>query len=52
MMEFLAGIAIFFIGFWVGRKLGIAQTMIRMQNIMMELEKVRKYVDQWNEDLL
>ncbi len=56
MTNFLAGLAIFLIGLYVGRKIGIALAMMRMEAIIADLHKIENMFNntkkQWNEDEL
>lgn len=54
MMTFIAiGIA-YILGFWIGRKVGIAETMLKVQNLIVQLQNIEKEINgmfkQWNED--
>jgi len=55
-MTILMILAAFVIGYWVGRRVGVAQTMLRLERIIADLQqieytfKMRK--QQWNEDNL
>lgn len=51
-MEFLTALLTYVIGYWWGKRVGQAQTMIRMQAIMADLQKIQNLFKQWNEDQL
>jgi hypothetical protein len=55
-MTFLTGVIAFAIGYWIGKRMGVAQTMLRMEGIIADLQQIemtwRRAKNQWNEDNL
>lgn len=56
METFLVGLITYAIGYWYGKRVGVANTMIRVQNILYELQQIQNFWkpknNQWNEDQL
>lgn len=56
MEAFIVGLITFAIGYWYGKRVGITQTMIRMQRLIYELQQIEAFWKskgkQWNEDQL
>ena len=53
-MTLLAIIGAFALGYLVGKRMGIAQTMLRMESIIADLQRIELMWkrEQWNEDNL
>lgn len=51
-MTLLAFIGVFAIGYWLGKRVGVAQTMLRVQGILDDLRRIDNSFQQWNEDQL
>jgi hypothetical protein len=53
-MTILSIIGAFALGYFVGKRIGIAQTMLRMESIIADLQKIELNWNrkQWNEDNL
>ena len=56
MEAFFVGLITYTIGFWYGKRVGVAQTMIRVQRLIYELQQIEAFwktkTKQWNEDQL
>jgi hypothetical protein len=56
MESFIVGFITFFIGYWYGRRVGIAETMLKVQRLISELQQIEAFwqskTKQWNEDQL
>ena len=56
MESFIVGLITYAIGFWYGKRVGMAQTMIRVQRLIYELQQIELFwkskTKQWNEDEL
>jgi hypothetical protein len=56
MLTALSLIAMFIGGYYLGRKVGIAETMLRVQGLIQQLQEIEKTWNntfkQWNEDNL
>ncbi len=56
MTTFLAVVLAYLIGFWWGKRVGIAYAMTRMQDIIEEMQQIDAFFkgkkQQWNEDNL
>lgn len=55
METFLVGLITYSIGYWYGKRVGIARTAIRVQRMIYDLEQIQGYFKnnkQWNEDQL
>lgn len=52
MNTFLLILATYFIGFYIGRKVGISYAFMRMEEIIEDLQRINKSFKQWNEDNL
>jgi hypothetical protein len=56
MTNFLAGLGIFLIGYYIGKRVGIALAMMRMEAIIADLQRIQSFLTegkkQWNEDQL
>ena len=56
METFIVGLITYAIGFWYGKRVGMANTMIRVQNLIHELQQIELFwkskTKQWNEDEL
>ena len=42
----------FYIGFRVGKYIGVARTMMMVQDIIVDLQRIQNSFKQWNEDNL
>lgn len=42
----------FYIGFRIGKYIGVAKTMLMVQDIMVDLQRIENSFRQWNEDQL
>lgn len=42
----------FILGYYIGKRIGIALAMIRMEGIINDLQKIQTNFKQWNEDNL
>lgn len=56
MEAFIVGLITYAIGYWYGKRVGVAQTMIRAQRLIYELQQIESFwkskTKQWNEDNL
>lgn len=52
MSQFLLIVAAYFVGYWWGKRVGIALAMSRMQSIFLDLQRIQNSFKQWNEDQL
>lgn len=56
METFLVGFITYAIGYWYGKRVGVAHTMIRLQHLIYELQQIQGFwkskSEQWNEDNL
>ena len=56
MEPFLVGLITYTVGYWLGKRAGVAQTMLRMQGIIYDLQQIeamwKSKRKQWNEDEL
>ena len=56
MEPFLVGLITYTIGYWQGKRTGVAQTMLRVQSLIYELQQIEAFWKsknkQWNEDEL
>ena len=54
MTTFLLVLLAYFIGFWLGKRVGVAQTMLRMEGIIADLQRIeyvfKRKTKEWNED--
>lgn len=42
----------FALGYYIGKRVGIAITMLRMEGIIADLQRIQNSFKQWNEDHL
>ncbi|MFN5251450.1 MAG: hypothetical protein ACK5DE_10400 [Bacteroidota bacterium] len=56
MEAFIVGLITYAIGYWYGKRVGVATTMIRVQHLIYELQQIENFWKtknkQWNEDNL
>jgi hypothetical protein len=56
MEPFIVGLITYCIGYWYGKRVGIAETMMKVQRLIYELQQIEAYwtgkTKQWNEDQL
>lgn len=56
MEAFIVGLITYAVGYWHGKRVGIAKTMIRLQRLIYELQQIEMFwkskTKQWNEDNL
>jgi hypothetical protein len=56
MTTFLAGLIFFLIGYYTGKKVGVALTFMRFEQIIADLQRIENTFtnirEQWNEDQL
>jgi len=51
-MTFLYIISAWILGYYIGKRVGITQTMLRMEGIIADLQKIQYLFKEWNEDKL
>lgn len=56
MFTFIMALATFITGYIVGHNMGVARTMLRIQNLILQLQEIesifKNHQEQWNEDNL
>jgi hypothetical protein len=51
-MMMLYIICAFALGYYIGKRIGVAQTMLKVQAIIYDLRQIENSFKQWNEDNL
>jgi hypothetical protein len=51
-MMILYIICAFGLGYYIGKRIGVAQTMLKVQAIIYDLQQIENSFKQWNEDKL
>lgn len=49
-MTFIYIIGAFILGYYIGRRVGITQTLLRMEGIIADLQNIQYMFKEWNED--
>ena len=51
-MTILYILGVFALGYYIGRRIGVAQTLLKLESIIYDLQKIENSFKQWNEDKL
>lgn len=51
-MTVLLTLGAFALGYYIGKRVGVARTMLALQDIIDDLHRIEKSFKQWNEDKL
>jgi hypothetical protein len=51
-MTILFVIGSFALGYFIGKRIGVAQTMLKLESIIYDLQRIEHSFKQWNEDQL